>query len=277
VRIPVPPAGPSSSSRFPDPSKHKKQVKRRERRLRVRRIPAGGRGHPQDVPALRSRPDNLIGVVRGSDPKVIVVDDHELFRRGLIGLLEERGIRVVGDAALAADAIKPAAEMGPGVVLMDLTMPGMSGIEATQRLTAVAPLVRVLVLTVSADDQHVMDALLAGACGYVLKDAPVEQIIEGIRAAERGESFISPRIARHLIRRLREPQEVEPSLTGADLTARELEVLDLLARGLDNSEIASALFLSQHTIKNHVSSILLKLQVENRIQAAVRAVRGGLV
>ena len=213
----------------------------------------------------------------GNDLKVIVVDDHELFRRGLIGLLEERGIRVVGEAALAADALQPAAEMGPGVVLMDLTMPGMSGIEATQRLTAVAPLVRVLVLTVSTDDQHVMDALLAGACGYVLKDAPVDQIVEGIRAAERGESFISPRIARHLIRRLREPQEVEPSLTGADLTAREMEVLDLLARGLDNSEIAGALFLSQHTIKNHVSSILIKLQVENRIQAAVRAVRGGLV
>jgi DNA-binding NarL/FixJ family response regulator len=215
--------------------------------------------------------------VRRTDVKVIVVDDHELFRRGLIGLLQERGIRVIGEAALAADALRPAAEMGPGVVLMDLTMPGMSGIEATQRLTAVAPLVRVLVLTVSTDDQHVMDALLAGACGYVLKDAPVNQIVEAISAAERGESFISPRIARHLIRRLREPQDVEPSLTGADLTPRELQVLDLLARGLDNSEIASALFLSQHTIKNHVSSILIKLQVENRIQAAVRAVRGGLV
>ena len=214
--------------------------------------------------------------MRGTDPKVFVVDDHELFRRGLIGLLEERGIRVFGEAALAAAALQPVAEMGPGVVLMDLTMPGMSGIEATQRLTAVAPLVRVLVLTVSTDDQHVMDALLAGACGYVLKDAPVDQIVEGIRAAGRGESFISPRIARHLIRRLREPQAVEP-LTGADLTPRELEVLDWLARGLDNSEIANALFLSQHTIKNHVSSILIKLQVENRIQAAVRAVRGGLV
>jgi DNA-binding NarL/FixJ family response regulator len=235
------------------------------------------RGIPTVGLAPLSRRDTLRVVVRGTDPKVIVVDDHELFRRGLIGLLEERGIRVFAEAALAAEALQPAAEMGPGVVLMDLTMPGMSGIEATQRLTAVAPLVRVLVLTVSTDDQHVMDALLAGACGYVLKDAPVDQIIEGIRAADRGESFISPRIARHLIRRLREPQEVEPALTGADLTPRELEVLDLLARGLDNSEIARALFLSQHTIKNHVSSILLKLQVENRIQAAVRAVRGGLV
>ncbi len=214
--------------------------------------------------------------MRRGDLKVIVVDDHELFRRGLIGLLEERGIQVFGEATLAADAIQQATEMGPGVVLMDLTMPGMSGIEATQRLTAVAPLARVLVLTVSADDQHVMNALLAGACGYLLKDSTVDQIVEGIRAAARGESSISPSIAGHLIRRLREPEGIEPAIAGPELTPRELEVLDLVARGLDNSEIAQALFLSQHTIKNHVSSILIKLQVGNRIQAAVRAVRGGL-
>jgi len=214
--------------------------------------------------------------VRGNDLKVIVVDDHELFRRGLIGLLEERGIQVFAEATLAADAIERATEMGAGVVLMDLAMPGMSGIEATQRLAAVAPLARVLVLTVSADDRHVMDALLAGACGYLLKDSTIDQIVEGIRAAERGESSISPSIAGHLIRRLREPHEIEPAIGGPELTPRELEVLELVARGLDNSEIARALFLSQHTIKNHVSSILIKLQVENRIQAAVRAVRSGL-
>lgn len=217
-----------------------------------------------------------LAVVRSGDLKVIVVDDHEMFRRGLIGLLEERGIQVFGEAMLAADAIEQATEMGPGVVLMDLTMPGMSGIEATQRLAAVAPLARVLVLTVSADDRHVMDALLAGACGYLLKDSTVDQIVQGIRAAERGESSISPSIAARLIRRLREPQEIEPPNAGPELTPRELEVLDLVARGLDNSQIARALFLSQHTIKNHVSSILIKLQVENRIQAAVRAVRSGM-
>jgi DNA-binding NarL/FixJ family response regulator len=221
--------------------------------------------------------DNGSAAVRGNDLKVIVVDDHELFRRGLIGLLEERGIPVVGEAGLAADAIAQAAQVGRCVVLMDLNMPGMSGIEATQRLTAAAPLARVLVLTVFVDDQHVIDALLAGACGYVLKDAPLEQIVEGIRAAERGESLISPRIASRLVRRLREPDAVEPSVTGEQLTRRELEVLELLSRGMDNSEIAHALYLSQHTVKNHVSTILMKLQVENRIQAAVRAVRGGLV
>jgi DNA-binding NarL/FixJ family response regulator len=211
------------------------------------------------------------------DPKVIVVDDHELFRHGVIGLLEERGIPVAGEAGLAADAIRLAEELGPCVVLMDLRLPGMSGVEATQRLAVVAPLARVLVLTVFVDDQHIIDALLAGACGYVLKDAPIEQIVEGIRAAARGESLISPRIASRLLRRLREPDEIEVAVSDEVLTPRELEVLTLLSRGLDNSEIAHALYLSQHTVKNHVSTILAKLQVENRIQAAVRAVRGGLV
>lgn len=205
------------------------------------------------------------------------MDDHELFRRGLIGLLEERGIEIAGEAALAADAIRQAADIGRCVVLMDLSMPGMSGIEAMQRLAAAAPLARPLALTVLADDQHVIEALLAGACGYVLKDAPIDQIVEGVRAANRGESVISPRIASRLVRRLREPNEVEVQLTGGELTPRELEVLELLARGVDNAEIARVLYLSQHTVKNHVSSILIKLQVENRIQAAVRAVRAGLV
>ena len=209
--------------------------------------------------------------------KAIVVDDHELFRHGLIGLLKERGIQIFGETAMAADALELAPKMGAGVVLMDLSLPGMSGVEATQRLTAIAPLARVLVLTVASSDRHVMDALFAGACGYLLKDSPIEQIVAGIRAAERGESLISPQIASHLLRRLREPNDVDPALQSDELTPRELEVLGWLARGLDNSEIARALFLSQHTVKNHVSRILVKLQVQNRIQAAVRAVRSGLV
>lgn len=213
----------------------------------------------------------------GDGLRVVVVDDHEVFRRGLVPLLEERGIKVVGEAGLAADAIRQASELSPDVVLMDLNMPGMSGIEATARLSAAAPLVRVLVLTVVADNRNVTDALLAGACGYLVKDASVDQIVEGIRAAARGESLISPRIASQLVRRVREPPAVEPGLGGAELTQREFEVLEMLARGMDNPEIARALFLSQHTVKNHVSSILVKLQVENRIQAAVRAVRRGLV
>lgn len=210
-------------------------------------------------------------------PTVIVVDDQELFRNGIGGLLKEHGIRVVGEAGLAADAIRQACELHPDVVLMDLSMPGMSGVEATQRLTAAAPLVRVLVLTVAADERHVMDALLAGACGYMLKEAPIAQIVDGIRAAARGESMISPRIATGLIRRLREPAFTDDDPAGAELTPREHEVLELLARGMGNPEIARALYLSEHTVKNYVSSILVKLQVENRIQAAVRAVRAGLL
>jgi DNA-binding NarL/FixJ family response regulator len=217
------------------------------------------------------------GRVRPNAIRVLVVDDHELFRRGIIDLLEERGIDVVGQAALGADGIRQASELGPGVVLMDLSMPGMSGIEATQRMTAAAPLARVLVLTMMTEDEYVMNALLAGACGYLLKDAPIDQIVDGIQAAALGESVISPRIAARLVQRLREPPELEPGLARAPLTPRELQVLELLARGLDNAAIARTLFLSQHTVKNHVSSILIKLQVQNRIQAAVRAVRGGLV
>ncbi len=216
-------------------------------------------------------------VLAGEHPSVVVVDDQELFRSGLIGLLKERGIRVLGDAGLGAEGVRLASELHPDVVLMDLSMPGMSGVEATQRLSAVAPLVHVLVLTVVADEHQVMDALLAGASGYLLKDAPIDQIIDGIRASARGESMISPRVAGQLVQRLRQPSGLPPSLTGAELTPREEQVLELLARGADNREIAQALFLSEHTVKNHVSSILAKLQVENRIQAAVRAVRGGLV
>ena len=210
-------------------------------------------------------------------PRVVIIDDHELFRGGLVALLEERGIVVVGESGLAADGIRLVGELHPDVALMDLSMPGMSGIAATQRLSASAPLVRVLVLTVSADEQSVTEALLAGACGYLIKDASIEHIVEGIRAAARGESAISPRIASQLIRRMREPAQTEPSRLGAELTPRELEVLTLLSRGVDNPGIARTLQLSQHTVKTYVSSILVKLQVENRIQAAVRAVRGGLV
>ncbi len=229
------------------------------------------------VTVTRTSTNSTTGPQRGSDVKVIVVDDHDIFRHGLIELLEERGVQVIGEAALASEAIEQASETGPCVVLMDLSLPGMSGIEATQRLTAAAPLARVVVLSVLGDDQHVIDALLAGACGYLVKDAPVDQVVEAVWAAHRGESLISPRVASRLVSRLRAPDRVDLSSTGHDLTPREVDVLELVARGLDNSEIARTLYLSQHTVKNHVSSILIKLQVQNRIQAAVRAVRGGLV
>jgi DNA-binding NarL/FixJ family response regulator len=208
--------------------------------------------------------------------RVVVIDDHDLYRGGVIQLLRDHGIETVGEARLAAAGIELVCEAAPDVVLMDLNMPGMSGVEATQRLHAAAPLARVVVLTVVADEQSVTEAILAGACGYLLKDAPIAQMIEGIRAAARGESLISPRVASHLVHRLRQPAELERG-DSSEMTARELEILELIARGMDNPEIAHTLFLSQHTVKNHVSSILVKMQVENRIQAAVRAVRRGLL
>jgi DNA-binding NarL/FixJ family response regulator len=209
--------------------------------------------------------------------RVVVVDDQELFRSGLVTLLERHSIAVVGQAGLGAEGVRLAAELHPDVVLMDLNMPGMSGVEATRRLAAAAPHSRVLVLSVMGDDSHVMDALLAGASGYLLKDASLEQIIAGVRAAARGESMISPRVAGHLVDHLRDPEHPGPDAGELDLTARERDVLTLLARGLDNAQIADALFLSEHTVKNYVSSILGKLEVENRTQAAVCAVRAGLV
>jgi DNA-binding NarL/FixJ family response regulator len=208
--------------------------------------------------------------------RAIVVDDHELFRGGLIQLLQENGIEVLGEASLGATGIEMTQELQPDVVLMDLNMPGMSGIEATQRISAAAPLTRVVVLTVVADEESVMEALLAGACGYLVKDAAVGEIVRGVRAAANGESLISPRVASRLVDRLRRPATLEPDI-GSSLTAREQEILELIARGMDNVEIARTLYLSQHTVKNYVSSILVKLHVENRIQAAVRAVRRGLV
>lgn len=213
---------------------------------------------------------------RDGQIRVLVADDHELFRGGLIQLLREHAMDVVGEAGLGEQAVELAVQRRPDVVLMDLNMPAMSGVEATQRLNAATPLARVVVLTVVADEHTVIEALLAGACGYLVKDASAAEIIQGVRAAARGESLISPRVARQLVERIRQPHTVEPD-PGAELTPREFEILELMARGMDNVEIARTLFLSQHTVKNHVSSILVKLQVENRIQAAVRAVRRGLV
>jgi DNA-binding NarL/FixJ family response regulator len=210
--------------------------------------------------------------------RVIVVDDHDLLRKGLRDLLNEHGLQVVGEAGDGDDAVRLVAHAAPDVVVMDLNMPRMSGVEATRRLAEVAPSTRVLVLTVSADDETVADAVEAGANGYLLKDASGDEIAAGVRAAAAGEALISPRIAAHLLERLR-PDEGGSGFVARDragLTDREREVLRLLAAGRDNAGIAQELFISPRTVKNHISSILAKLHVKNRIQAAVYAVRKGL-
>ncbi len=209
--------------------------------------------------------------------RLLLVDDHQLYRSGLRQLLEEEGLTVVGEAPNGQSAVDLAKELAPNVVIMDLNMPGMSGVEATQRLTAVSPSARVLVLTISADQGDLVDAVMAGACGYLIKDASIDELMGGIRAAAAGESLISPRIAEKLLTHVRERGAAEEAgVAPAELTERERDVLRLLAEGKDNAEIAGDLFISQSSVKKHISNILMKLQLENRIQAAVYAVRSGL-
>jgi DNA-binding NarL/FixJ family response regulator len=211
--------------------------------------------------------------------RVLLVDDHDLFRTGLRTLLEEQGLQVIGEAENGQVALRLVAELAPDVVIMDLKMPGLTGVETTRRITGAAPLTRVVVLTISVEDEDVINAVMAGACGYLLKDSSIEQLIAGIVAAAGGESLISPQIAAKLLQRLRaqtaDTDAAETIL--AELSDRELEVLRLIANGKDNAEIARELFISPKTVKNHISNILMKLQIENRIQAAVYAVRSGIV
>jgi DNA-binding NarL/FixJ family response regulator len=213
------------------------------------------------------------------DLRVLLVDDHDLFRTGLRNLLEEEGVLVVGEAGTGNEALRMVEELAPDVVVMDLNMPGMTGVEATRQIASVAPLARVLVLTISDQDGDVMDAILAGACGYLLKDSSIGDLMQGIRSAAVGESLISPTIASKVLQRVRAssplPEIAEQIQT--QLSEREIEVLKLIANGRDNADIAAQLHISPKTVKNHISNILMKLQIENRIQAAVYAVRSGLV
>jgi DNA-binding NarL/FixJ family response regulator len=212
-------------------------------------------------------------------PRVLLVDDHEIYRAGLRGLLVEQGIDIVGEAANGEQALEVVEAKHPNVVIMDLNMPGIGGIEATRRITTLAPLTRVIMLTVSSAAPDITDAVLAGACGYLLKSATTQEIVAGIAAASRGDALLSPSVAAKLLERVREApsRPAVPDPAQAALTEREIEVLRLLASGMDNAEIGRTLFISPSTVKNHISSILLKLQIENRIQAAVYAVRSGLV
>ena len=211
--------------------------------------------------------------------RVLLVDDHDLFRTGLRTLLEEQGVQVVGEAGNGAEAVRAVRELAPDVVVMDLNMPGMSGSDATRQIAAVAPLTRVLVLTISDQDADVLEAILAGACGYLLKDATIDELLRGIQAASVGEALISPHIAAKVLQRVRATSTDPGAATAirSELSERELDVLKLIANGKDNADIAAELHISPKTVKNHISNILMKLQIENRIQAAVYAVRSGIV
>ena len=222
------------------------------------------------IDAARTEPDAI---------RVLLVDDHDLFRTGLANLLEGQQLDVVGQATTGADAIRLAHELAPDVVVMDLNMPGMTGIEATRRIVGASPPARVLVLTISDRDEDVVEAVLAGASGYLTKDASVQDLVRGIEAAAVGEALISPRVAAKVLRQVRanSTSAAIAATLHAELSERELEVLCLVASGHDNAEIARRLHISPKTVKNHISNMLTKLQLENRIQAAVYAVRAGLV
>ncbi len=212
--------------------------------------------------------------------KVLIADDHIIIREGLLNMLSRSSaIEVVGEARNGTEAVAQARELMPDVVLMDLRMPGLDGVTATQQIVAESPHVKVLVLTVSDDSKDLVEAVKAGARGYLLKDASEKTLVGAVEAIHGGESIINPAMAADLFeefRSLSKERERQRSPLVAKLTDREHEILKLLAEGLENRGIAQKIFVSESTVKNHVSNILSKLQLGNRIQAAVFAEREGL-
>jgi DNA-binding NarL/FixJ family response regulator len=208
--------------------------------------------------------------------RILLVDDQPLFREGLRTLLSiQPDFEVVGEAGNGAEALRLARSLSPAVVLMDLQMPVLDGVAATQRLREEQPECRVIVLTTFDDDELVFDGLRAGAIGYLLKDAPSDKLGEAIRSAARGESFLQPSVAAKVVaefaRLIRKP-EAHPSTLIEPLSEREREVLRLIANGSSNREIAGKLCLAEGTVKNHITNILAKLAVRDRTQAALKAV-----
>ena len=219
--------------------------------------------------------------------RVLLVDDQALFREGLHTLLSvQEDLEIVGEASNGQEAVAAVAKLAPDVVLMDLRMPVLNGVAATQQITASFPQSRVIVLTTFDDDEYVFDGLRAGAVGYLLKDVPSAKLVEAIRVAARGESFLQPSVAAKVVAEFSrmsylegragpktDPQQdlVEP------LSDRELEILGVLATGASNREIAHQLFITEGTVKNHVTNILGKLGVRDRTQAALKAKDMGLI
>lgn len=209
--------------------------------------------------------------------KVLICDDQALIRDGLEMLLKlEKDIEVVGQAQDGAEAVEQVAQHQPDLVLMDLKMPGMNGIEATRQIRTRYPAVKVLVLTTYDDDEWVFDAVRAGASGYLLKDTPRAEVIKAIHGTIEGKTFVDPAVAGKLLGQVAEQQSQPPTLITDKLTRREVDVLRLLARGLTNTDIATRLHLSGGTVRNHISAIFAKLGVSDRTQAAVIAIQHGL-
>jgi DNA-binding NarL/FixJ family response regulator len=221
---------------------------------------------------------------QGSDPiRTLIVDDHALFRRGLeIVLVTEDDIDVVGEASDGTEAVERAGESLPDVVLMDIKMPRSSGIEACRAIKDVAPSARIVILTMSDEEEDLFDAIKAGASGYLLKDIPLDEVAEAVRSVHGGQSLISPSMAGKLLSEFaslakRESDEPPERVLAPRLTEREMQVLKLVARGMNNRDIAKELFISDNTVKNHVRNILEKLQIHSRMEAVMVAVRDKLI
>ena len=209
--------------------------------------------------------------------RVIIADDHPLFREGMRGRLDRvADIAVVGEAASGDEAVELAKELEPDIILMDIKMPGLNGIEATREIQRANPQIGILVLTMFEDDDSVFAAMRAGAKGYLLKDSGGEGVVHAIRAVASGEAVFGPGVAERMIGFFSAPRSAAPQRAFPELTEREEEVLSLVAQGKSNREIARQLFVSLKTVRNHVSNILLKLQVADRAQAVIRARDAGM-
>ena len=212
-----------------------------------------------------------------TDPlHVFIADDHTLFREGLRALLGQAGIEVAGEAATGEEAAALVERLQPDVVLMDIQMPGLNGIEATRRITTTSPHIGVIIVTMFEDDDSVFAAMRAGARGYILKGAGQDEVVRTIRAVAQGEALFGPAIAARLTSYFSGPRPAAPAEAFPELTAREREVLDLIAAGHSNETIAARLVVSRKTVRNHVSNIFSKLQVAGRAEAIIRARGAGM-
>jgi DNA-binding NarL/FixJ family response regulator len=209
--------------------------------------------------------------------RVLIADDHAVYRWGLRTLLDsEPGTEVVGEAATGKEVLERAAELRPDVILMDIQMPGLNGIEATRRIVDANQKIGVVILTMYEDDDSVFSAMRAGARGYVLKGAHPSEILKVLRAVADGEAYFGPEIARRLMSFFSAPKPPSPEEAFPELTAREREILDLVAQGHNNAKIAARLFVSPKTVRNHIAHIFTKLQVADRAHAIIRAREAGL-
>jgi DNA-binding NarL/FixJ family response regulator len=214
-----------------------------------------------------------------TDPiRTMIVDDHALFRRGLEMVLEgEPDIELVGQASDGTEAVEKAAESLPDIVLMDIRMPRSNGIEACRAMKEAAPSAKIIILTISDEEEDLFEAIRAGASGYLLKDIPLDEVADTVRAVHGGQSLINPSMAAKLLTEFAALARRAQELPAPRLTEREMQVLKLVARGMNNRDIAKELFISENTVKNHVRNILEKLQIHSRMEAVMVAVREKLI